>query len=349
MSDSTIPLTAATETGHLAASKVVVSAIAILLAAIMLYFSLRGIQWEQVWRLISRANPAYLGAGASLVTTALILRSLRWRVLLRARGEVGVATAFWATCVGYFGNNFLPARAGELARTLLISSRSGMNSAYVLTTALMERMADAIALVVISAMALWALPAPPDWLAKASKPFGIAAVCGALGIAILPRLGRFAHTVVHRMPLSPTLRDKLIGLLEHILEGLRSFHDASRLLTFLALTVVIWCVDATGTVVGAKALGVVIPLPVAFLLIAGLGLGSALPSTPGYVGIYQFVAVSVLVPFGLTHTEAIAYILFAQAVSYIVIGIWGSFGLIAYRRTAARGAREELSTKAHDA
>src|SRR5579864_2966966 len=315
----------------------------------MLYFSLRGIQWEQVWRLISRANPAYLGAGASLVTTALILRSLRWRVLLRARGEVGVATAFWATCVGYFGNNFLPARAGELARTLLISSRSGMNAAYVLTTALMERMADAIALVVISAVALWTLPAPPDWLAKASKPFGIAAVCGLLGIAILPRLERFGHMAVDRLPLSPALREKLTGLVEHVFEGLRSFHHAPRLLTFLAMTIVIWCVDATGTVVGAKALGVVIPFPGAFLLIAGLGLGSALPSTPGYVGIYQFVAVSVLVPFGLTRTEAIAYILMAQALQYTVIGLFGTLGFLAYRRTAARGAREELSTKAHDA
>ena len=61
------------------------------------------------------------------------------------------------------------------------------------------------------------------------------------------------------------------------------------------------------------ALGFQIPLPVAFLLIAGLGLGSALPSTPGYVGIYQFVAVTVLTPFGFSRTDAIAYILVAQA------------------------------------
>ena len=39
-----------------------------------------------------------------------------------------------------------------------------------------------------------------------------------------------------------------------------------------------------------------------------MGLASALPSTPGYVGIYQFVAVSVLTPFGFSRTDAIAYI-----------------------------------------
>jgi|SRR5579862_3199163 len=316
----------------------IVSAIAILLAAVMLYFSLQGIRWEQVWQLISRANPVYLGALGSLVTAGLILRGLRWRVLLQARGEVSFAIAFWATCVGYFGNNFLPARAGELARTVVISSRAGLSNAYVLTTAVMERMADAIALVVISAVALWTLPAPPHWLGKASKPFGIAALCGLVGIGILPQLERFGPMAVAQLPLSPKHRETLLRLVGHVFEGLRSFHDASRLLKFLALTIVIWCIDATGTVVGAKALGVVIPLPVAFLLVAGLGLGSALPSTPGYVGIYQFVAVTVLTPFGFTHTVAIAYILFAQAVSYIVIGIWGSIGLITCRRTAARSA-----------
>ena len=75
------------------------------------------------------------------------------------------------------------------------------------------------------------------------------------------------------------------------------------------------------------------PFSVAFLLLAGLGLGSALPSTPGYIGIYQFVAVRVLTPFGFSRTDAIAYILVAQALMYIVIGVWGALGLWRYRRT----------------
>jgi glycosyltransferase 2 family protein len=73
-------------------------------------------------------------------------------------------------------------------------------------------------------------------------------------------------------------------------------------------------------------------LPVAFLLVAGLGLGSALPSTPGYVGIYQFVAVSVLAPFGFSRPQAIGYILVAQALQYTVIGLWGGLGFLRYRR-----------------
>ncbi len=93
--------------------------------------------------------------------------------------------------------------------------------------------------------------------------------------------------------------------------------------------------DAVGAVFAAKALGLAMALPVAFLLLAGMGLASALPSTPGYVGIYQFVAVSVLHAVRLsTRTNAIAYILLVQALTYLVIGCWGAIGFWQYRRMA---------------
>jgi hypothetical protein len=121
--------------------------------------------------------------------------------------------------------------------------------------------------------------------------------------------------------------------MEHGLRGMRAFHHAGRLSGFLGLTMIIWCLDAAGTVVTGSALSLRIPMSVAFLLMAGLGLGSALPSTPGYVGIYQFVAVTVLMPFGFSRAHAVAFILVIQALGYIVNGFWGSIGLLRYRRT----------------
>ena len=120
--------------------------------------------------------------------------------------------------------------------------------------------------------------------------------------------------------------------MDHALRGMRAFHDLGRLSGFLVLTAVIWCLDAVGTAIVAGALGLSMPISAAFLLIAGLGLGSALPSTPGYIGIYQFVAVSVLAPFGFSRADAIAFILVAQAVSYVLVGFWGSLGITRYRR-----------------
>jgi uncharacterized membrane protein YbhN (UPF0104 family) len=128
------------------------------------------------------------------------------------------------------------------------------------------------------------------------------------------------------------LRERLVAVFEQGLRGLRAFHHLGRLSAFCGFSTAIWILDAVATTITAKALALDVPLSVAFLLLAGLGLGSALPSTPGYVGIYQFVAVTVLTPFGLSRTDAIAYILVAQALSYVVIGVWGAIGIARYRR-----------------
>jgi uncharacterized protein (TIRG00374 family) len=303
-----------------------------LLAAVLLYYSLRGIEWRQVARIVRGAAVGPLALAAAISSVTIFLRACRWRILLNAEGNVSVSTAFWATAAGYFGNNFLPARAGELVRTFMISSHSALESAYVLATALSERVADAVALVIITAAVLLTLPALPGWLAHAGRPFAIVGLLGGFCIAVLPLLESVARSVIERLPLPHAWRPKLIITMEHGLRGMRAFHDARRLSAFIALTLVIWSMDALATVIGAAALGLTMPLPIAFLLLASLGLASAMPSTPGYVGIYQFVAVTVLTPFGFSRTDAIAYILVAQALMYIVIGFWGSLGLLRYRR-----------------
>ena len=85
--------------------------------------------------------------------------------------------------------------------------------------------------------------------------------------------------------------------------------------------------DAVSSMVTARALGLPLSFPLAILLITALGLGSALPSTPGAVGIFQAVAITVLVPFGFTREEALTYILVAQAGSYLIVALWGALGM----------------------
>ena len=140
--------------------------------------------------------------------------------------------------------------------------------------------------------------------------------------------------MLERAPLPAAWRGKALNMLRHGLRGLRVFHDTRRLFPFLALTAVIWSLDVAGTMMAARAMGLAMTLPVALLLLAGLGLGSALPAMPGYAGIYQFVAVSVLTPFGFTRTAAVAFILLAQTLSYLVMGVCGALGFWRYRRMA---------------
>jgi hypothetical protein len=289
------------------------------LAAVLLYYSLRGVEWARVWTTITHARWQYLAAACLTICCSFFLRSYRWRILLNTDVHFDVLTVFVATMAGYLGNNFLPARAGEFVRSYIISSRSSLSKTYVLTTALSERMVDAIALVLASSVVLLGVNPKPAWLGDVSRTTAAIAGVGLLVIAIMPHTGDLVQRLLRRVPMPAGLRNRLLELSAQILLGLRTFHSLKRLAGFAFFTVVVWSLDCVTVMLGAHALGMDLPFRVALLLLAGLGLGSALPSTPGYVGIYQFVTVSILTPFGVRHDDALAYSFVSQALGYVVV------------------------------
>jgi len=312
--------------------------LAFLLAGVLLYFSVRGVDWKQVGRAIAGARWSYIALATAITSGSYFLRSIRWRILLNATDRLSVGTVFWANMAGYLGNNFLPARAGEWIRSYLIARHSSLSTTYVLTTALGERLMDVIALVLGSSLVLLGMDAKPQWMEGLSRTMAIVAGAGAVSILLLPHTGNLVDQVLHRLPLPSRLRDLLLRLAGQILQGLRAFHSWGRMTGFVILTVAIWTADACAAIAGAQGLGIDISFRVALLLLTGLGLGSALPSTPGYVGIYQFVAVTVLMPFGVHRDAALAYILVLQVAGYLVVL---AFGLPGFYRL--RGARGELA------
>lgn len=317
---------------HVARWPALRTGLAALLAVLLLLFSLWGIDWKDIARMLASARPAGLLLAALMGIGSLVLRSLRWQLLLRSKCAVGLSAAFGATAAGQLGNMVLPARAGELVRIVMIGARSGLDPAFVLTTVLTERIADAIALVLVACVIVLTVPFELGWVANAVMPLAIVGVAVALVIAAAPWIEPHAARVLKHLPLPAPMRTVLHGAMNQALRAFLALHDPTRLLGFLGLTVAIWTVDVLSTVVGGAALGLEIPVQAALLLIATLGVASALPSTPGYVGIFQFAAVTALTPFGITRTNAIAYILVAQAVMLIVTALFGAAGLIAYLR-----------------
>jgi uncharacterized protein (TIRG00374 family) len=313
--------------GGLAARLSVVAAV--VLAAALLVLAFRGVDWAAMWTRLRQGQLDLLALAFLSVSTSYVLRGLRWRILLSAERPVGPLTAFWGTAAGYLGNNFLPARAGELIRSALIARRTGIGVSYVLATALVERVLDVGALVLISTGAVAALgtATTPGWLVAATRVMAVLAIVGILTFFVLPRIHAQLERLLGRLVRAEALRARLATLLAQAMLGLRAVQSARRAGGFAALTALIWLTDGVTMIVVARAFSLVLGLPQALLLVAALGLSSAAPSTPGYLGIYQFVAVTVLAPFGFTRDEALAFILGAQAVLYAATIVWGIGGL----------------------
>jgi glycosyltransferase 2 family protein len=238
------------------------------------------------------------------------------------------------------GNAVLPARAGELLRTQMVSARSRLSRSYVFATALIGLAMDVIVVVVLSAIVIATLPGTPEWLKKGSGTMAFFGLGGMAVLVILPHCESLVIRILRLAPGPDKLRLRLVSMGEQFLLGLRAFHHVSRFAVFAGISVSVWLLDAVGAVVIARALHLNLPFPVAILLLAGLALASSAPSTPGYVGVYQIVAVGILPAFGITKSDAIAYILVLQAISYVVFLFWGLPGLWQLKRTSLSIVRQ---------
>jgi uncharacterized protein (TIRG00374 family) len=300
------------------------------LAATLLYFALRGVDWRRVWQVASSANLVLIAGACAVASLSYFVRALRWRILLGAGEKIGLATVFWSNSAGYMFNNFLPARTGEVLRSAMIGARSGLSKTYVLTTALTERLVDALALMTISSVVLLTIDRKPAWLAAAAKPFAVIGLGGAVALVFLPRFQGLIDKLLARLHLPEKLRGRLTQMTGQVLLGIRALHHGARLAGFCSFTALIWFLDAATAVILARALGLHLGFAVALLMITGIGLSSALPSTPGNVGVFQFVTVSVLAPFGFSHSDALAYSLIGQTLNYILVAFWGLIAVWRY-------------------
>jgi len=298
------------------------------LSVFLLYLALRGVEWRRVGNIVAHCRVSYLILACSCGALSYIVRAMRWRILLSAKEKLAYATVLWASSVGYLANNYLPARAGELVRTAMISSKT-----YVFTTAMTERVIEFVILVLMAFFLSLTLPQRPVWLVRLMLLTTVSALAATAFFLLLPRVDRARTGLVTRLPVSGRTKDRLHGIAESVTLALIALRDPLRLFQVCGATTIVWALDATAAVILARALGMHLLFSVAVLLSTGLAIGNALPSTPGAVGIFQFAAVTVLTPFNYTQTEAIAYILVAQAAGYVVITTLGLIGLWRYRLT----------------
>lgn len=163
---------------------------------------------------------------------------------------------------------------------------------------------------------------------NALKGVSVIGLIGLFVIFILPYFEKLIRRLIMAFPiLKEAHKIKTDHFFQQFLTGLKSLHSFKRIVQFIGLTGLIWLMDA----LGAISLGYILKIPLllqqAFVLLAALGLSSAIPSTPGYVGVYQLVAVTTLVPFGVSQADALAYILISQIINFLVVVFWGLISL----------------------
>src|SRR6266498_5225275 len=116
-----------------------------LLAAGILWWFGRKLNWQEVRQAVSHAHPYLLGIAVLIISLASFFRAARWGALLAPLSPAGLRNLFIGTMVG-FGAVFLFGRTGEVVRPVVLPMRDPkIRPSASFVTIMVERIYDMIA------------------------------------------------------------------------------------------------------------------------------------------------------------------------------------------------------------
>ncbi|HEC35403.1 MAG TPA: flippase-like domain-containing protein [Anaerolineae bacterium] len=301
--------------------------VGLVISGAALVLALLGIDLSRVAETLARAEYLYLIPTTVGMLASLLARSVRWRLLLGP--EVSLSRCFWVTSVGYLLSNILPFRLGDPARAVVIGQGGKVSTAAAFSTVVIERVLDMLTVVVLLAGLAPFISGVGSALGAGLVAGGAALAASAvlLLLAFRPDWGRRAvRWAMARMPRMDG--ERWTRVLDGLIEGLTPLRSGRRGLALLAWSVVVWACVVFFYWSLLRAFLPQPPVLAAPFLVCAVGLGMAVPSSPGTVGVFHAIARYGLTgPFGVPDNQAVTIAFAVHAFQYVVMCLLGLVGL----------------------
>lgn len=286
-----------------------------------------------MWDALKEADYTWLVLGLPVYFLGIWLRAVRWQLLLSPIKSLRAGRLFPYVVLGFMANNVLPLRAGELVRAYLLGQKEGLSKTSILATILVERVLDALTLLIFAlAVFLLAPPpaSPPEWL-NTSLVVAALVFVGALLVALAAAFlsgAALAVTGVLVRALPGVWRPRVQNLVRLFLEGLGSLRQGKALGKVFVLSVVTWIAE-TGLffLVGYGFRLPALPFHAFLLTMSAANLGISIPSSQGGIGPFEFMASRTIALFQVDLNLATAYAFGVHAALLVPVTLLGLFYL----------------------
>jgi glycosyltransferase 2 family protein len=270
----------------------------ILLAALILWWFARGLDWKEVSAAVGSADWRLLVTAVLVICVGYLIRAYRWQALLAPLTKSHLREVFVATTMG-FASIFIFGRAGEVVRPVVLPLRDRrVRPAASFVTIAVERICDMTLVAVLFALNLLWFPVPAARVAEFAiiRRSGVVLLAvimlGLLGLAWFRRRSKSAigwlDKRFRRLSFMPQrVSQTIVHLLEQLARALSIFVDARELVVTAGWTVALWLAVgiATWCVLHAFGLGFG-PKESLFVMCWGL-VGSMVPTPGGSAGAFH--------------------------------------------------------------
>jgi hypothetical protein len=288
------------------------------------------------------------------------VRAVRWRFLLAPICHVPLRRIIAVSFVGFAAIVFLPLRAGEAVRPLLIRRKGELSGWAATGTIAAERIIDGLclSLLLLAGLSLstplsplpdhvGGLPISPAIVPKAAYGalalFGIAFLVMGIFYAWRDWARRTTQLLVGAF--SPKAAAWLADRVENVADGLQFLPRLRYSGPFIFATVAYWLMNAAGAWLLARGCGLTdMTFPEACVLIGVVALGILVPNAPGFFGAYQlsvYAALTLYFPTDTVVGAGGAYVFLVYAAQVLVTLAGGALGMVLDRITLSDALQAE--------
>lgn len=297
-------------------------AAAVLISALLLAYAFRGVDVQEILRILSGLRPGWLPLIAAVPVAGLVVRALRWKLLLAPVAPAGAWTLFKLQAVGLGLNNLLFLRIGEFARAYFAGKVLGIGVWSALSTILVERLCDLAALLLLFYVSSAGLGSA---ISPALRHGALLAAAGVVVLLFGVSLAEHALERFEAWRSLPARHPKVHRLVQELILGSKALRSPGRAAGVAALSFALWLCDALIYWSGAQALGFdpAVSYPRAVSVLAVAAGACALPALPGAFGNFEAGVKAILGHYGYAAGLALSYATFLHLVMYAIVTTLG--------------------------
>ena len=291
--------------------------IALLSAGLLAY--VRRIPWISALATMQHASFELLALALCFHFLALTGKAGIWWTFLEPLGGPRFTTVARGTLMGATLNSLFIGSSGEAGRVVLMSRLTGIPSASVLSTVVLERAVDLCGYLSLLACAAFLYP-----VARTLSFFALGALGIVATLAIAQRLRGGRETrCVPDVGESNAIVVRCRRFIQGVFESTRAIATRRRLGTALALTLVDWCSELASYSLVARAAHFPIGVSGSLLVLLAVNVGFLVRVTPGNVGVFELVYASVAHSLGLATDTALGVALLLHLVQDVPTTLLG--------------------------
>jgi len=325
--------------------------IGLIIGVIFITLILKNIDPHKSIEAVKNFKFMYLFLMIPVYYSAFLFRALRWKLIISEKTGIKLSSFLNSLFRGWFINNFVPARGGELYRAHYFGKKESLSRVTILASIVLERIFDGLVLFLILLLLA-------SFVFSSKKFFGVAVAAGIVFMgtfSVLLLISKFYKNtfiqekfnililkIKEKNFIKKFLNEKICEIVSKIfhkityalisfMNGVEIFNSPVLILKTFLLTIPVWFCEGLTLLLLIKGFGYSIGILGSLFVLSIVAFISLIPGGPAGLGPVQWGYIIALGFFNISREASFAISIIGQLFSIILISLGCLFFIITER------------------